>query len=517
MNLTLSARRDGVFLVTAALAVSFFVFLADQRHDIGFPLDDSWIHQTYARNLADYGEWSFVRGEPSTASTAPLYSLLLAAGHVLNLAPYFWAHVLGITSLTLGAVFAARVGEQLFPKIPFSGWATGLSILLTWHLVWAAASGMETMQFMALSLLVIWLAFRELDERISPQPKHIVFRGAALGAAGGLLFLTRPEGILLVGLAGLLALLSFGFNDWQRYFLWASGVGICWLVVVAPYVAYNYNLTGDLLPSTAAAKIAENAPARAESILTRYAKMLAPLSAGAQLMGLPGIVAGIWLTIKQAREDRKNVMLLLPFIWSIVHVTVYVLRLPAPYQHGRYVMPALPPLLLYMAGGLIALVLRYKFSMMGRVLTRTIALGTALALPGFMWIGGQAYANDVRIINTEMVKTAQWVRDHVPPTEVFAVHDIGALGYFAPRSIIDTAGLVTPDIVPLLLHGEKMMVFLCENHAKWLMVLPDQRLVPPDDPRLTLAYESPYDFADKARGGAEEPWKMRVYRLNCPP
>ncbi|MBZ0310485.1 MAG: hypothetical protein K8I82_30770, partial [Anaerolineae bacterium] len=274
-------------------------------------------------------------------------------------------------------------------------------------------------------------------------------------------------------------------------------------------------LTGDLLPSTAAAKIAENAPAREDSIPTRYAKLAAPLSAGAQLMGLPGIVWGVWLTFQKARSNRSYFLFLLPLLWVLAHLTVYALRLPAPYQHGRYVMPALPPLLLYMAGGLLEMVQRFKFSMLGRVLTRTLALGTALVLPGFLWIGGQAYANDVRIINTEMVETVRWVRANVPPTDVFAVHDIGALGYFAPRPIIDTAGLVTPDIVPLLLDGEKMMAFICEKNAKWLMVLPDQRLVPASDPRLSLAYESPYDFADRARGGADEAWKMRVYRLSC--
>ena len=36
----------------------------------GFPLDDSWIHQTYARNLAQTGQWAFVPGVPSAASTS---------------------------------------------------------------------------------------------------------------------------------------------------------------------------------------------------------------------------------------------------------------------------------------------------------------------------------------------------------------------------------------------------------------------------------------------------------------
>lgn len=510
MNLTLPARRNTIFLMVSVIVVLLYVFLANQRHDIGFPLDDSWIHQTYARNLADYDEWAFVPGEPSAASTAPLYSALLAIGHVLKLAPFFWAYLLGIISLALGAIFAAKIGEQLFPHIPYIGWATGFSVLLTWHMVWAAASGMETMQFMALSLIFIWAVFRELDEFRSQQTSHILVRGAVDGIIGGLLFLTRPEGIVLVGLSGLLMLFSIGFK--RHYLLWAVGLSLAWLITVAPYVALNYDLTGELLPSTADAKIAENAPARAEPLPTRFAKMTLPLTPGAQLMGLPGIVWGMWLINKRGRENSKYWLFLLPLIWAVLHIFIFAVRLPAPYQHGRYVMPALLPLLLYMAGGLLDLVNRYRFTMLGRVLTRTLALGTALALPSFMWIGGQAYADDVRIINTEMVVTAKWVRNNIPPEDIFAAHDIGALGYYAPRPIIDTAGLVTPEIVPLLLRGQRMMNFICENGGKWLMVLPDQMLVPDDDPRLTLAYESPYKFASDAAGKDK---KMRVYQLNC--
>ena len=114
------------------------MLLASNRQAVGFPLDDAWIHQTYARNLADNGEWAFVPGQSSAASTAPLYSALLAIGHLLGLSPFLWAFTLGVLALTLGASMAARIAEGIFPSMPFVGLATGLAILLTWHLVWAA-------------------------------------------------------------------------------------------------------------------------------------------------------------------------------------------------------------------------------------------------------------------------------------------------------------------------------------------------------------------------------------------
>ena len=48
------AGRDLVYVLLSAVVVGVYVLAADGR----FPLDDSWIHQVYARNLADFGEWA---------------------------------------------------------------------------------------------------------------------------------------------------------------------------------------------------------------------------------------------------------------------------------------------------------------------------------------------------------------------------------------------------------------------------------------------------------------------------
>src|SRR5574341_830476 len=129
-------RRDWLFLILALLLVGLYVFLANQRFEMGFPLDDAWIHQTYARNLAERGEWAFLPGKASAASTAPLYSALLAIGYLIGLAPFIWAHFLGVLALAWAGIMAAQIAEQFFPERRYAGIGSGLAVVLAWHMIW---------------------------------------------------------------------------------------------------------------------------------------------------------------------------------------------------------------------------------------------------------------------------------------------------------------------------------------------------------------------------------------------
>ena len=63
-----------ILAFASLLGVVFFISFSALTYRIGFPLDDAWIHQTYARNLARSGQLAFVHGVPSAGSTAPLWS-----------------------------------------------------------------------------------------------------------------------------------------------------------------------------------------------------------------------------------------------------------------------------------------------------------------------------------------------------------------------------------------------------------------------------------------------------------
>jgi hypothetical protein len=168
---------------------------------LGFPLDDAWIHQTYARNLAETGQLAYLPGQPSAGSTSPAWSFLLSVGYLFGLDFRVWAYLLGGLTLAATAWFAYRLFRRWAPSRPIAALLAGLFCAVEWHLVWAAVSGMETMLFTALSLAVLDYVFSHIADRESEEGpaslrrERMLVSAVGIGLLGGLLTVTRPEGL----------------------------------------------------------------------------------------------------------------------------------------------------------------------------------------------------------------------------------------------------------------------------------------------------------------------------------
>lgn len=471
-------RTDLKLLLLAAALVLLYVAAAGP----GFPLDDSWIHQTYARNLGQAGQWAFVPGIPSAASTSPLYTVLLAVGYALGVPYAVWTHGLGALALGLTGMAGVRLAARLAPTSKRLPWIAGLALVLNWHLIWAAAAGMETALFSLWTLVIIGLALHNVA-----AGRALPHDGLLYGVVAALAVLTRPEGLLLVGFGGLAVVIA----QWQRparWGVWGLVAALAFAVVLAPYALYNAQLTGGLLPDTAAAKQTEYAPLLALSYPERLGRMLYPLAAGVLPLLLPGMIG---YGLREVRRPQPGtVAALLPLLWPLALVALYAARLPANYQHGRYVIPAIPGLVLAGVLGLGWLLARARWSLPGRVLTRALALAAAVVALLFAFVlGVGAYRQDVALVREEMVTTAEWIAANLPTDALLAVHDIGAVGYLAPRPLLDLAGLVSPEVVPRMGDPDALWALIEARGARYLMAFPDQ--IPGQDaadPRLCSVF-----------------------------
>ena len=447
-------RREKMILgILCALSAATYLISAVNTAGIGFPLDDAWIHQTYARNLANGNGWSFVPGHPSAGVTAPLWALILVLGNIIKAGPFTFTFFIGWILLWSFCLVAAAWMHKLLPEKPGWSLAAGSLIAFEWHLVWAAFSGMETILFSFLALLI----FSYLSD------KHDIHAAGwfGLGAIAGLSVWVRPEGITLI--APLVFVSIFSKRKWKSMVYTLFGFAL----LLLPYLYFNRWLAGTWWPNTFYAKQAEYAVLRQQPIAARLGNQLVQPLVGVGVVLLPGF---FYCMVEAVRSRRWG--LLAGGLWMIGHLSIYAWRLPVTYQHGRYAMPAMPVFFLWGLLGTAWLARPRDTQHWWRVISRVWLTSIIVIVLVFWGIGAQAYADDVAVINTEMVAAARWISEHTKVDELIAAHDIGALGYYGERQLIDLAGLISPQVIPFIRDEGQLEVFLDQHKADFLMTFP---------------------------------------------
>ena len=225
-------RADGLVVAAALLPLPPFVAREWQiAGAFGFPLDDSWIHLHFARNLAAGAGFSYNPGTPIAGSTAPLWTLLLGAGAFVVSPSLAMAKTIGIVATVAAALVTRRAALAWGARGDI---ALVAAIALTWMgpIVWGALSGMEV------SLAALLVAAALLA--------HARDHALASAVCAALAVLARPEALLLVPFLAAARPLTI-----RRVVLFAAVT----IVVVAPAVLFSLQTAGTPYPASAAAKV----------------------------------------------------------------------------------------------------------------------------------------------------------------------------------------------------------------------------------------------------------------------
>ncbi len=451
-SLKLSSRNLVILSVTVGVGAGIYLIVSAVIGGTGFPLDDSWIHLTYARNLAVYGQWAFQLGHPSAGSTAPLWTFLLALGFWLHLAPYIWTYLLGGLALFSLSALAELTVRKIMPAYrPRYPWF-GIFFALEWHLLWAAMSGMETL----LDALIIFTIIAAL---VTGSRRYLT-----MGLLTGLSIWVRPDGLTLLGPVLVTVLLTEETTIEKSRALVTYFIGLGSLFI--PYLLFNLWLSGTPMPNTFYAKQTEYAVWQAQPLVNRLAILLVQLTTGPSLLLFPGVIGFVVLAIR-----RHAWSILACFVWCVGYLLLYILRLPA-YQHGRYLMPAMPVFFMFGLLGYFEFKKSFLFGSKHWAIDTAWQFSLALLTICFVVLGARSYGEDVGLIQSEMVVTAKWVAVNLPPSTIVAAHDIGALGYYDNHELIDLAGLVSPEVIPFMLNEPRLAKFLDRRDANYLIAFP---------------------------------------------
>ncbi len=475
-------------------ACVFSVYAFNVNHQFGFPLDDPWIHLQFAKNLHDYGSFSYYKDEIVTAgSTSPLYTLLLALGFFVTSNEMLLSYILG-TAFLLGAA------SYFFKIISLSSDAriaalSPLLLLLEPRMQWAALSGMETTLFIC--LLLASLYYYQAKKSLS------------FGIASGLLIWSRPEAVILFIAIAI---------DTAYHILWmrtqtskkknsvvekpsVEKPSLSWLkrggVILAgfaiAYVVFHLVLSGSVLPNTFSAKLKYYGGANSGFPLEVFSFLTEGHMLPIVILALLGVGA---LAVSMAR--RLPQIVLVPLLFSVGMFLAYWWKLPYLYQQGRYMMPVIPFILLLATAGIEWVVAmgaqafkksaRENFLMYGSAFL-TLILSVQFGIGS--WNMMPAYAEMCKYISDRQVRTARWLKEHTPENAIVGTHDIGAIGFYSNRKLADMVGLVSPEAIEGIGSLEKLNQFLLNKQVTHLALVRDWFEVVNQNPLFTTDVRYP--------------------------
>jgi len=100
-----------------------------------------------------------------------------------------------------------------------------------------------------------------------------------------------------------------------------------------------------------------------------------------------------------------------------------------------------------------------------------VVAATAWRLPTMAGL----YAWNVDNVNRMHVALGHWVAENTPPDALLALNDIGAITYISERPVVDLAGLVTPEVVPLLRAPDRdarLADFMAVQGVQYVIIFP---------------------------------------------
>jgi len=429
-----SAGRRGVWISRlrfwAPLGLIALLALLFCRIHPPYTYDDAYITYRYARNFALGHGFVYNVGDRFLGTSAPLYGLLLG---ILG-----WPAPDSIPALSAGlsALAIALTGMGLFwmgwyLEVPFCGLLAALFYVLD-PILYETLGGEMVFQV----ALVVW-AFACLVAR----------RPTASAVLLALATLTRPDAIIA-------AVIFAGYGLLRDRRLPLAAIAVYGLVLL-PFLIAAKLYYGAFLPDTLAAKSAQLASGHWPSFLR----------------GSAAAFRQRWRTVPAGTLYPWLPLLGLPFLprfrdwtplilWPAAVALVYKV-LNVPFYHW-YLVPLVLGLAVLSAlavAGVIETILRLRQSrhpeanpdpkrpspnaqrllQMAVVLVLLVVAGARARYQAALRAHPPDYPHYL-----QNVHVAQWLRAQTPPAASVGYEEIGIIGYFSDRPIVDALGLVTP-------------------------------------------------------------------------
>jgi arabinofuranosyltransferase len=385
-----------------------------------YTLDDALIYYRYIDNAVSGNGLVYNIGEKFNGLTSPLFTYI-------SVAVNFVTGDIPSTQIIISALFLALSCFFLIETIKINNlpvvFAVAGAALISVNRFLYLTFGMETMLFFLLAVITIYLFFRE-DYFL-------------MGISSAALFLTRGESIFLIT-----SLIIFHFVLKRKFPSW--NIFIIPLLMLAANYLFNHFYYGEFMPNTAKAKMwqGDSGLWRSWPFLrishyiyqdsTRFfpVAIKEAMAALYALLAIAGLFAGI----------RKSVLIQVLTLFLIKYTAFYII-----FNVPGYLWYYAP---YFLAGSVfIAYGLHWLYNFAGKHLKGKKP--AVLAVSVFLVLYVSFFAVSIELMpsdkgNSDYRKIGLWLKDNTPPDAKIAAVEIGHIGWYSKRYIIDILGLVNP-------------------------------------------------------------------------
>jgi hypothetical protein len=424
-----AGRRIPAAAAWALLLVAGGTFLYHASIYWSWTEDDAFISLRYAHNLVRGHGLVFNPGERVEGYSNFLWVALSAAAMRAEADPIQVIKVVGLLAGALCLPLSWLLARRLAPGAGLAALLAPFYLAISPVLVQHSIAGLETSLFAALLVGAVLLAGAR------PAP----WRRLALVGVLLLLSLTRPEAPAIAVLLLLLRALAASRGAERRGVVLEAAV---YAVLFGAYFVWRWSYFGAPFPNTFYAK----ANGRLAGIIdgAQYTLDFLRDAGGVLFVGL----ALVPLVTGRVRALYGMTLAVLLFNFA------FVIAAGGDWMfHYRFFAHVLPVLAAALAAGLAGiLALPRSGTLQAAALYACLGL---VLLATYMGIGN----TELRIsrsvlpalqqhnyLSQNYEELGRWFHDNSPPGSSIAISDVGAVGYFSERHILDMFGLIDPHI-----------------------------------------------------------------------
>jgi hypothetical protein len=384
-------------------------------------IDDSFITYTYAANLIDHGQFVFNVGERVLATTTPFFALLLSIFYLMGADLARATPLINLVLDLFIAIIAYMIMVRLSFKKPLVAFVVFAGFFFLEPIVRNSSSGgMESSLYV---LLILGIVYASLTQRWT-----------LAGIMAALVFLTRPDGLIIVGVIFSYYLIS------QKSFPFRAALAFA--AVLAPWLMFATIYYGNPIPSGVWAKLVlgkDYSTPLGEKFNFVYFHRKSILLFIPVLLGLGGLA---YASYNAARNRRWDLAIFPAFF--ILFNFAFMLTSTAKGWFWYFVPLYVP---LYLFAGYICGEIVEKLP-----LARVAVLAYVVISIGVIYY--RSIPNEIRWLelrseswNVGLKQASVWINNNTPSNAVIMCKTAGIPGYYAKRKLIDPLCIISPQLL----------------------------------------------------------------------